>query len=541
MQHADLIIKNGNIHTMNPAKPTAAAVAVRGNEIVYVGDNPENYCGAGTKVVDAEGRVVLPGIVDAHAHPLSMPSFEGVALDIGMDLETVLSEIKKYVDAHPEKHCYLGQVYLETCVGDRYTKETLDSVCPDKPIILLGSTCHESWANSKAFETAGVDKDFPDPIPGKQYFVRDENGEPTGVIKDVAPFEIIADACKPCPADAVEKGMVEFFHHHNELGITTSADCGILTPANEQDTLEIAEKLMKEDRLTCRISGCGFHLGIEPVEETIDHIRELNERFDNDIIRIKTFKLLQDGCYEARTSSCYEPYLDTEFMRDPTKFGEQLKSDFVKVAEAGFDIHVHCLGDRAMHETIEAAGAVRKAGFADNRITIAHNHSILPEDIAKYGEYNIVANFTPQWCVVKPDIINGIGRERHDDMIRIKSVKDSGAIITIGSDCPSDELGYEPWKGMEMSITRRTCGCPDEEMMGHASECIDVQTALEACTINGAYELGMEDRIGSLEEGKYADIIILDRDIYDIDVYDIHNVRPVMTVFNGKIVYDGRQ
>ena len=97
MQHADLIIKNGNIHTMNPAKPTAAAVAVRGNESCYVGDNPENFCGAGTKVVDAEGRVVLPGIVDAHAHPLSMPSFEGVALDIGMDLETVLSEIKKYV------------------------------------------------------------------------------------------------------------------------------------------------------------------------------------------------------------------------------------------------------------------------------------------------------------------------------------------------------------------------------------------------------------------------------------------------------------
>ena len=539
MTTADLIIRNATVYTMDEADTKASVIAVKDSRIIYVGNEDSDFLiGGNTKVIDANGKVVLPGLIDSHCHMLSMPALDGIVLDISMDLDTVLDEIRKYVAEHPEKDSYFGQVYLETCVTDEeYTKETLDKACPDKPLMLLGSTCHEEWVNTKALEVAGITKDTPDPLPGEHYFYRDENGEPTGRIVDFAPFEMIVNACKPCDNSSLLTGMVDFFKEYNSLGITCAAECGVLTPASEADSYSALDIMREKDSVTCRIAGSTVHTGLEPIETTLDHLEELHEKYHDDLIQIKTLKLLQDGCYEARTSSCYEPYLDSDFNRPPSFYGDELKDIFLKAAKSGFDIHVHALGDKSIFETLDAAGAVRKAGYQDTKITIAHCHSIRNQDLHLFKEYNVSANFTPQWFVVKQDIIDGIGKERHDDMLRPGSLTRMGVNITIGSDCPSDELGYEPWKGIEMSMTRQTYGQPDDEVMEDRNERLTLEEALRACTINGARQLGLENCIGSIEEGKYADMIILNADPYQTNVYDIHDLRPETTIFNGKVVY----
>ena len=539
MNTVDLLIKNANVYTME-ADRNASVVGIKNSKIVYVGDDESQVSvdSENTRVIDAAGRVVLPGLIDAHAHTLSLAALEGIELDISMDLNTVLAVIKEYVDEHPEKDSYFGQVYLETCIGkENYVKETLDAVCPDKPLMLLGSTCHEEWVNSKALEAAGITKDTKDPVPGEQYFERDSEGNPTGKIVDLAPFEMIVNACNPCDNELMEAGIAKYLREYNSLGITGIAEAGILSPADEKSVLDTLDLLREKGEVTCRIAGSTIYSGINPLPETIDHLKSLNSRYDDDIIRFRTIKMLQDGCYEARTSSCYEEYLDTETNRPPTFYGDEIKSIFIDAAREGFDIHIHALGDRSIFEALDAARKVREHGFDRNRITIAHCHSIRHDDLKLFPENNVVANFTPQWFVIKEDIIKAIGQERHDDMFKMRSLDEMGTVITIGSDCPSDELGYEPWKGMEMAVTRQTYGCPDEEALQDVDERIDVYTAIKACTINGAYQMGLEDKVGSIKEGKYADLIMLDRNIFETEVHEIHKIRPVLTIFNGKVVY----
>lgn len=539
MRTADLLIKNARVHTMDE-KESASVIAVKDSKIVYVGDDESQVRMKDSgRVIDAQGRLVLPGLIDAHSHMLSLAALEGIELNIGMDLETLLEEIRKYVAAHPEKNSYFGQVYLETCVPkELYRKETLDRACPDKPLMLLGSTCHEEWVNSKALEAAGITKDTEDPMPGEQFFDRDPDGTPTGKIVDFMPFEMIVNACKPCDHQELAKGIAKYFGVYNRLGITGVVDAGVLPPADEASVLEALGALRAEGKVTCRVAGSTIYSGMAPLEETLDHLRELRSQYDDDEIRFRTLKLLQDGCYEARTGSCFEPYLDSDFNRPPSFHGDAVKDIFLKAAKAGFDIHIHGLGNRAIYESLEAAGEVRKNGFLESIMTIAHCQSIREEDLQRFKDYRVNANFTPQWFVVKDDIISAIGQERHDDMFKIGFLDRIGVNITMGSDCPSDELGYEPWKALEMAVTRQTYGRPDDRVMPQETERLSLERAVKAFTINGARQLGMEDKTGSITEGKYADFIIVDRNIFDIDIYDVHNARPVMTVFNGKIVYE---
>lgn len=540
MVTADLVIKNAKIHTIDVADTVASVVAIKDSLITYVGDDElEVNIDDKTKVIDAAGKVVLPGLIDSHSHMLSMPALDGIPISFEMNLDELLQTIKEYTEAHPEKKSFFGQVYLETVIGEEnYNKETLDKVCPDRPVILLGSTCHESWVNSKALEVTGITKDTPDPIPGEQYFERDAEGNPTGRVVDAIPMDMIVQACKPCDNEMLETGMERYFGICNSLGVTAFADCGVLPPADEASAYEAYDVLRAEDKVTCRISGSTVHTGMISIDESIEHLREMNTKYHDDMLCVKTLKLLQDGCYEGRTSSCFEDYEDGSEYRPPSFEGETVKDIFVKTTNAGFDIHVHVLSDKAMFETLEGCIAARDAGNTDNRLTLAHCHSIRKEDIEKFAKYDVVTNFTPQWMVNKDDIITAIGKDRHDDMMRMGTLSRQGTVVTIGSDCPSDELGFELWKGIEMSMTRRTFGHPEETPLEDINEVIDLDTAIRACTINGAYEMGMEDKIGSIEVGKYADMIILDTDIYEADVYSIHDIRPEMTIFNGKVVYE---
>ena len=541
---SSIIIKNANVYTMSSDDDNARAtgVVVKGNRIVYVGDSKEaeKYIENDTRIIDAEGRMVMPGLIDAHAHPISTPYYNGIPLDIEQNFDEMIECIKEYIEAHPEKESYFGLGYDEDCPGpERYNKETLDAICPDKPLLMLGITMHDAWCNSKALEVAGIDKNFPDPAPGMRYFHRDAEGNPTGRISDSEPFAIVAEAIKCFDLEAAAKSFDELLASYRKLGITSIYDAGVFNDIFEADAFENVKKHEEEGTLTVRITGSSGLTADADKDVCIEHLQELHELYDSDKFRFTTLKILQDGCIEGRNSSNYKPWVDYGEMRAPFLEGEELDSFFLKTAEKGFDLHLHTLGDRAVHTAVESARAVREAGYKDTRITLAHDHMILDEDIPRFAKYDIIANSTPQWWVFKQCNVDALGEEAAKKLLRMKSLMNAGATFTIGSDFPSDEIGYEPFLAVEQACTRQHYGCPDEQMLEPASERLTVEEALRAYTINGAHQLRMEDKVGSIEEGKLADIIILEENPFDMDVYRIHSIKVNTTIFDGEIVSEG--
>ena len=538
-----LIIKNADIYTMEPddEKNNAACIVIEGNKIVYVGDldGSEKFIKADTKIIDAEGKMVLPGLIDAHAHPIFTPFFNGIDFTTEMDLSEILKAVKKYISENPQKDCYFGLGYLEdNLTHETYRKEVLDEVCPDKPILLMGSTMHEGWCNSKALKMAGIDSNYPDPSPNEQFFHRDEDGEPTGRLCDLEPFEIIADDVKPYDGSKAKEILAELLNSYKKLGITSVADCGVFSPAGEAEAFQNVKTLEDSGKLTCRIFGtCGLN-SRKQIECVIQHLKELNRKYNSDKFQIRTLKILQDGCIEARNASCFEDYKDYGEKRPPLIEGEDLKKLFLNVAKAGFDIHLHALGDKAIFETLDAARTVREAGYSDMRITNAHTHIVRDEDMHMFGDYNVIVNSTPQWFIWRQCNIDALGEEKAEKLLRMKSAIDAGAVFTIGSDYPSDECGYEPFKAVEMAVTRQLFGRRDDLVLKPEDERLTIDEALKALTINAAYQVHMQDKLGSIKEGKYADIIILEDNLYDVDTYDIHNVEISMTISDGEVVYE---
>lgn len=538
---ADLVLKNANAYTMDKEMNKASGIAIKNQKIIYVGDevNLKDYIGQSTKIIDVKGKMLLPGFIDAHAHPLIMALFSDSAVfDMDMGIDDVIGVLKKFIEEEPSKEVYLGIAYPETNMDpERYTKETLDSICPNKPLMLFGSTFHEGWCNSKALELAGVDKDYIDPVPGVQYFCRDSKGEPTGRMIEIEPTEVIAKAINPFSTENARVALKGLLGQYNSLGVTSIAECGIAASAEKTGMNTIAD--MKEnDELTCRVFGSVFMYIETQYDEIISHLKELNARFHSDEFCVRTLKIILDGCIEARSASFFEKYKDADEMIEPMLQGEELRDLFLEAAKAGFDIHLHGLGDKAVHETLMAAKGLREAGYGDARITNAHTHSVLDEDLELFNKYNVISNFTPQWFNFKQCNIDALGEEKASKLLRMKSLIDSGAVCTIGSDMPSDEIGNEPVKAIEMSMTRQLFGQKDTAPLEPVSERISLTEALKACTINAAYQIHMEDKLGSIEVGKYADLIVMDKNLYEVDTYDIHNVQVAMTIYNGQIVYN---
>ena len=538
---ADLVLKNANVYTMDQDMNTATGIAIKQQKIIFVGDEEDlkDYIGEYTKIVDIKGKMVLPGFIDAHAHPVMTAFLSHSAMfDMDMKVEDVVNMLKKHIEENPDDEAYIGIAYNESIMDpQKYTKQTLDEICPNKPLMLMGSTFHEGWCNSKALEIAGVDKRYIDPVPGVQYFCRNSEGEPTGRMIEIEPTEVIFRAINAYNVKNAKLTLKGIIDEYNSLGVTSIAECGIVNSAEKMGLDTVAE-MKKNGELSCRIFGSIFMYIKTQKENVVDLLQGLNSRFHDDEFCIRTLKIILDGCIEGRSASCFEKYKDFEELTEPMLYGEELRNLFLEAAEKGFDIHLHGLGDRAVHETLMAAKHVREAGYDDIRITNAHTHCVLDEDLGLFKKYNVISNFTPQWFHFKQCNVDALGEEKACKLLRMKSLMDSGAICTIGSDMPSDEIGIEPVKAIEMAITRQLFGQKETEPLEPISERLSMTEALKACTINAAYQLHLEDKLGSIEIGKYADIIVMDKNLYEVDTYDIHNVQVAMTIYNGEIVYN---
>lgn len=535
---ADLIFINGRIYTVDKDKSWAEAVTIRENKIAYVGVNEGalELAGDGTEVIDLGGKMMIPGLIDAHCHVIAAAYYNtGLILDFEANTDEMIKCIKEYVSQHENDSMYFGRGYGETNLfGMESPKAVLDEICPDKPILLMGAGLHSAWCNSKALEMAGIDKDTPDPDPGVQYYGRLPNGEPNGNLVESDAMTSVLDVMDPFTETAVIREMKKVSDSYNELGVTAVQDGGAWGNAAYSGR-KIMREMQKTGDYNMRVETCEFVVSKSLRKGVVDRIRDGNKSYNDDYLRVGFLKVLDDGIFENKTAAMVEPYLDgsnTESLLST----EDLRDVFLETAEAGFDIAVHNIGDKTCRDVLLGAKAVREAGYSDTRIASIHTITVNDEDYEMFRDYQVIANSSGQW-VHKSEFKESMIGERAYKTFMLRTLQDLAPALSLGSDHPADEYGKSPFLAFEMGVTRQFANQPDMPILLPLSERMSVARMLEAYTMGGAYQMRMEDKIGSIEPGKYADLVVLEQNLFEIDQREIHNVKVAYTIFDGRIVY----
>ena len=536
---ADIVIVNAKIYTVNNKQPWAQAVAIRGNRIVFVGSDTKarNLTGKSTKVVDAQKRLLLPGIADSHIHFMDGSlSLGRVNLEDAKNLEEIQRVLKEYVAAHPATNDHdawvLGRGWSYPAFPDALPhKKYVDSIIPDRPAFFEGFDGHTYWANSKALQLAGITRDTPDPPNG--HIVRDSSGEPTGALKEAAADlvqRILPTITREERLAALRAGIAAA----NRAGLTRVHSCG-----GDFEYLDLYDELRKNGQLTLR-----FYMGyfLNPPQLTpadIEKIEVARRRFPvtDTWISGGAVKMMLDGVVETHTAAMINPYAD-----DPSQTGklfwepEKYKQAVAELDRRGFQLFTHAIGERAVRLALDAyeEGAKR-----DARPRIEHIETITAQDIPRFGKLGVIASFQPLHAYPDDDTLKvwlrNAGPEREPRSWAWQSVAKSGGQMAFGSDWPVVTLN--PWPGIQNAVTRQTReGQPPGGWL--PEQRLSVEQAVYGYTLGAAIGGRKEKDEGSIEVGKLADLILLSQNIFEVDPHKIADTQVILTVVDGKTVYD---
>jgi len=535
---ADLVIRSGAVYTVDDARSWTQAVAVSGGKIVFVGSDAgaKAWIGPKTRILDASGKMVLPAFHDAHVHPVS-GGVEALECDLNgaSTAAAVLEKVKAYAAAHPAAPWVRGGGWELTLFPDGNPSKTLlDAIVADRPVYLSATDGHSVWVNSRALELAGVTKATPDPPYGR--IERDPaTGEPSGTLREDAARLVSKLLPKRSTKDYAD-GLREALRIANGFGLTSLLEAS----ASEED-LEAYRTLEARGQLSARILAslyCDTDKGTAEVPRLI----ALRRKYAGKRLRTNAVKIFADGVLETRTAAVLESYLG--FPGDRGKANLE-PSAFDALATAldreGFQIHVHAIGDRAIRMSLDAIEAARRVnGVRDARHHLAHIELIDPADIPRFRRLAVIANFQPFWAngdkylteLTEPKL----GPERSRWLYPIQSVVASGAVVAFGSDWSVSSMN--PLDGIEVAVTRRQ----PPEGPGPAwlpEERIALPDAIAGYTIRAAYLDFSEKTTGSIEVGKAADLIVLDRNLFEIPASQIHEAKVLVTLLDGREVYRG--
>ena len=533
---ADLVLTGGTVRTLSAARPRAEALAVAGGRVVYVGDaaGVRRFQGPATRVVDLGGRAVLPAFRDSHIH-LVTGGVELLACNVAglATKEAVFGRVREYASAHPELPWVTGGGWdLPLFPQANPRKEDLDALVPDRPAVLDSADGHSAWANSRALALAGITRDTADPAGGR--IERDpKTGDPAGTLRESA-AGLVERLVPPLRPEDYIRGLRAGLALANRFGIVS------IVEANAgPDLLDAYAALDRAGELSVRVlASLEVDTGRGPAEAA--RLAGLRRRYAGNRLKATAAKIFADGVMEPHTAALLEPYVDRPGDRGrPLLEPEDFDALARALDRAGFQIHVHAIGDRAVRMSLDAFEAAGRAnGFRDMRHHIAHLELIDPADIPRFKRLGAAANFQALWAYADAYITDLtlpiLGPARSRWLYPIGSVARTGAVIVGGSDWSVSSP--DPLQAIQVALTRRGPGEPP----GPAwipEERVDLQTMLRAYTANGAWLCREEKSRGALEPGLAADLIVLDRDIFGLPAAEIGRAKVLWTLLEGREVY----
>ena len=539
---ADLILDNGRIRTMNPAQPWAESVAIRGGRLIAVGLRGDvlPFKGPLTRVHDLQGAFCMPGLHDMHTHPdLALAPRYSDDLDVGIEdptPEQLKQAILAYAESHPGDGWIHGQYWV------RYTfreagltpgRAWLDSILPDRPIALLDRMWGTMMVNSRALELAGIDRHTSDPRNG--YLERDElTGEPTGLMIDGA-YAMIHAAMPPTPVEVLRQAYRDGVHFQSARGVTASKYVHVC-----EQRLQALKELDDQGQLTVRIEAAiSWQDDIFPVRRRWELLSGERHYYRSARLSANAVKFHFDGTVEPRSSYLLTPWPQEASWRGKLNLTpEHITEMVVDMDRRGLRVIAHCTGDGASDVFLDAvAEARRRNGFSGIRHQCAHSTLLHPGNLKRFRELEVIAEFSPAAWYPTPFATgarSGYGQERLKRIYDFKGVLAAGGIAVMGTDWPVASI--DPWLALETMVTRQNPWNQEPDCFG---EPISLEQALQVVTSNGSYAMGLEHLTGSLEVGKSADLIVLDRDLFAQPARNyIHRTQVQLTLVEGQPVYD---
>lgn len=510
-----------------------SALAFRDGKVIDVYSDTTFTAGDHTTVIDGEGKVMLPGLTDAHGHVLSQ-GFQQMHVDLTgtSSLDQAQQRVKEYAANYPDIAWIQGRGWNHTHwdIGRFPTAEELDEVVSDRPVWLSRVDGHAGWANSKAMEMAGITADTKDPKGGK--IIRDDKGRPTGVFVDGATELIESEVPDPTKKER-EMALEKALQRMRSRGLTSVHHAGIY-----KDTWELYKEFADQGKLTTRVYAM-----IRGVGDNFDKLSKNGpiESYDNDLLSLQSVKLYADGALGSRGAAMLEPYSDDPDNRGLLFHSQQEMNRMVmKAMSHGYQTNVHAIGDRANREVLNAfENAKDSLGEQGLRDRIEHAQIVAPEDIPRFKELNIIASMQPTHATSDMNMaVDRIGKERMEGAYAWQTFLDQGTVVASGSDFPVEHVN--PFYGLYSAVTRQDHqGNPEGGW--YPSERMTRKQAFRSFTLDAAYAGHQEDILGSLEPGKWADFILIDRDYFEVPAQEIWQIKVLQTWLAGEKVYSAKQ
>jgi predicted amidohydrolase YtcJ len=534
----DLIVYNGKVYTADGKQSFAEAVAVRGNTIFRVGSNREikRMRRPQTVVVDAHGGAVIPGINDSHVHFASGSlGLSQINLLDATDAAQIAEKLRAYATTHQEESWVVGRGWYYTAFpGGLPTRQMLDEIVPDRPAYLTAYDGHSAWVNTAALKLARITKSTPSPKNG--VIVKDQSGEPTGILKESA-IALMGDVL-PEPdheqrLDAIRAGIREA----HRLGVTS-----VQNADGSPEEIGLWDELRRDSELKLRM----YHaLSAGPGLTEADADRFENTRrshADDPLLKAGAIKLLADGVIETHTAAMLEPYANKSTKGMPNFTPEDLTRIVTLLDKRGWQIWIHAIGDggiRMALDAFEAAARANPAPARGRRHRVEHIESIDLADVPRFGALGVIASMQPFHANPDPSMgtvwSENIGPERASHAWLWRSISKAGGRLAFGSDWPV--VTMDPRVGLQVAVNRLSPnGEPERGWI--PEERLPLTAAIDAYTSGAAYASFDEQRKGTLAKGMLADIVVLTTDIFDAPSERVLDAQVAVTIFDGKVVFD---
>ncbi|MGE7595848.1 amidohydrolase [Peribacillus frigoritolerans] len=538
IKKADIVLSSDAIFTGLTHEPTSGAIAILGDKILSVGSKAEiePFIGSGTKVFNYGNQLIMPGFHDFHLHIMfSALSLTSINLFEARSAQEVAAKVLEFSKECPEEGWIIGMQWDAGYWQDKHEPHyrILDAVIPDRPVVLFHAEGHYTWVNSKAMELAGVTEEIRDPDFGR--YERDKNGLLTGILYEEAQQIVLKEALR-LTQNKKETILKEFLRLLSQCGITSVND--LFAPIDDflQD-YDLFEKLDKQGELTTR-----FHITPE-LDGNLDKAQILRNKYVSKKLQFSGLKQFVDGTVTGHTAYFLKPYSDhLDICGHPALDPEVLIDRVVKADELGFRIRFHAIGDAAIRLALDAfEEAVRKNGKRDSRHTVEHIEVIDSDDIERFSKLGVIASMQPDHMAASSREVYSsiIGPEREKNVFLTKSLLNTGASLALGTDFPVS-ISLNPMRQIYTAITR-VDSSGDPQNTWHPEQKLTLAEALQAYTYGSAHGCFREHELGTIEGGKLADLVVLDRNLFDIPESEVLETKVELTINDGKVVYKSEE